>query len=160
MSTPPPVSPEQQVQEDLTRLDAYRGQLNQLLQQHQYLVASKGDHLRAKEALEGLDRLTGDDPELLIPVGGETYLRGSPRASGPVLIGLGSGVVVELARPKVVEMLAERLTKIDEATGELEGQIRALDERVQLLSRRIEAMTQPGALEGDGGVSADDVVGD
>ncbi len=159
MSTPASASPEQQVQEDLARLDAYRGQLNQMLQQHQYLVASRADHLRAKEALEGLDRLEGDT-ELLIPVGGEAYLRGSPRLSAPVLIGLGSGVVVELERPKVVELLAERLTKIDEATGELEGQIRVLDERVQLLSRRIEAMAQPGSYEGDGGATTDDVVGD
>ena len=159
MSSPAPVSPEQQVQEDLARLDAYRSQLNQLLQQHQYLAASRGDHLRAKESLEGLDRLAAD-PELLIPIGGETYVHGVPSRNGSVLIGIGSGVVVELERPKVVELLADRLTKIDEATGELEGQIRTLDERVQILSRRIEAMTQGGAAPGGDGLATGDVVGD
>lgn len=155
MSTPAP-TPEQQVQEDLARLDAYRSQLNQMLQQHQYLSASRADHLRAKEALEGLDRL-GGEPALLIPIGGETYIRGTPSTSSQVLVGVGSGVVAEMARPKVIELLAERLTKIDEAAGELEGQIRTLDERVQLLNRRLEAMTQ-GAPGPDGeGPSADDV---
>jgi prefoldin subunit 5 len=53
-------------------------------------------------------------------------------------------------------MLAERLTKIDEATQELEGQIRNLDERVQVLSRRLEAVAPGGA----GGASGDtDYVG-
>jgi prefoldin alpha subunit len=147
---------EQQVQDDLMRLDAYRSQLNQLVQQHQYLAASRGDHLRAKEALEGLDRV-GDASELLIPVGGETYVHGHPAAGRKVLIGVGSGVVVELERPKVIEILAERLTKIDQAAQELEGQIRGLDERVQLLARRIDSVTQGSGSYETSGPASDDV---
>ena len=115
-----------------------------MVQQHQYLQASRADHLRAKESLEGLD--SAERPvELLIPVGGETYVRGTPTGSTRVLIGMGSGVVVETERPRVLEMLAERMTKIDEATQELEGQIRTLDERIQVLSRRLEAVNPGGA---------------
>ena len=154
MASPPMT--EQQVQEDLMRLDAYRNQLNQLVQQHQYLAASRGDHLRAKEALEGLDRL-GDGSELLIPIGGETFVHGRPTAGQKVLIGVGSGVVVELERPKVIEILAERLTKIDQAAQELEGQIRGLDERVQLLARRIESVSQSGGPPEGPGPTSDDV---
>ena len=156
MSAPRREVTEEQVQEDLARLDAYRSQLNQLVQQHQYLAASRADHLRAKEALEGFERLP-KDAELLIPLGGETLVRGTPSTSGPVLIGIGSGVVVELERPRVVEILADRLTKIDQATGELEGQIRTLDERVQILARRIEAITQGVASPEDRGEAPDDV---
>jgi prefoldin alpha subunit len=146
---------EQQVQEDLQRLDAYRNQLSAMVQQLQYLQASRADHLRARESLEGLERIGGRG-ELLIPIGGEAFLRGTPEADAKVLIGMGSGVVVELDRPKVVEMLAERLTKIEEASQELEGQVRTLDERVQQLSRRLEAITQD---PGDAGLSAPDDVG-
>ena len=81
----------------------------------------------------------------MIPVGGETYVRGTPTGSTRVLIGMGSGVVVETERPRALEMLAERMTKIDEATQELEGQIRTLDERIQVLSRRLEAVNPGGA---------------
>lgn len=156
MSSPArsPALTEQQVQEELLRLDAYRGQLNAMVQQHQYLQASRADHLRAKESLEGLDR-ADRQVELLIPVGGETYVRGAPTGSTRVLIGMGSGVVVETERPRALEMLADRLTRIDEATHELEGQIQTLDERIQLLSRRLEAVS-PGAASAD----ADYVGGD
>jgi prefoldin alpha subunit len=152
MSTPARPAPmtEEQIQEDLVRLDAYRGQLNAMVQQHQYLQASRADHVRAKESLEGLERAPRA-VEILIPVGGETFVRGTPSNGTKVLIGVGSGVVVETERPRAVEMLAERLTKIDEATQELEGQIRNLDERVQLLSRRLEAVTPGGA----GGAAGD-----
>ena len=147
---------EQEVQADLVRLDAYRNQLNALVQQHQYLAASRGDHLRAKETLEGLDRLV-PGAEILMPVGGETFVRGAPSNGDKVLIGVGSGVVVELERPKVVELLADRLRRIDEAAQELEGQIRTLDERVQILGRRLESVTQDGRGPGPDGMAADDV---
>jgi prefoldin alpha subunit len=153
------VSPEQQVQEDLARLDAYRAQLNNLVQQHQYLAASRGDHVRAKETLEGLDRVDAS-AEFLIPIGGEAFLRGAPSAGAPVLVGVGSGIIAELDRPKVIELIAARLTKIDEAARELEGQIRTLDERVQLLGQRLEAMSQGAPPSGAGEPGPDDVGGD
>jgi prefoldin alpha subunit len=140
MSGSPP-SAEQQVQEDLVRLDAYRGQLNAMVQQLQYLSASRSDHLRAREALEGLER-TGADGEVLVPLGGDAFVRARPEKDAPVFLGIGSGIVVELDRGKVTEILAERLAKIDQASKELEGQVRSLDDRVQVLSRRLDAMTQ------------------
>ena len=78
----PPVT-EQQVQEDLMRLDAYRNQLNALLQQHQILTASRQDHVRARESLEGVESSSAN-AELLLPLGGETFVRGSIDRDAPV----------------------------------------------------------------------------
>jgi prefoldin alpha subunit len=146
---------ERQVQEDLARLDAYRNQLNSLLQQHQYLSASRAEHERARITLESLEGVAPAS-ELLIPVGGETYLRGAPSASSKVLIGIGDGYVVELERAKATEVLAERLGKIQAATGEIEGQVRTLEERIQQLSQRLDALARatsgaplPGDVGGD-----------
>ncbi|HYK92765.1 MAG TPA: prefoldin subunit alpha [Thermoplasmata archaeon] len=140
--------PDQRVQEDLYRLEAYRNQLNQLVQQHQLLTASRGEHLRARESLEALDRIaTGT--EILHPLGADTFLRGSALPDAKVLLGIGSGVVVEMDRPKVSEMLAERLQRLDQAAQELEAQIRALDERLQIINQRLEEMSQAaGAAPG------------
>jgi len=131
---------EQEIQEDLVRLDAYRSQLNALLQQHQILSSSRGDHLRARESLEGVDRAEPGS-ELLLPLGGETLVRGSIAKDAPVLIGVGSGIIVEMERPRAMELLAQRVTRIDEAIGEIEGQVGSLEERIQLLSRRLDALT-------------------
>lgn len=144
MSTPKgesvPVT-EEQVRDDLMRLDLYRNQLSQMLQQHQLITASRTDHQRARETLEGLDR-TGADPELLMPVGGDTFLRGSPRDSGHVLVGIGSGIVVEMERAKAVQLLAERLVRLDQASQDLEMQMRTLEERITVLSSRLESLTK------------------
>jgi prefoldin alpha subunit len=132
---------EQQVRDDLMRLDLYRNQLSQMLQQHQMIVASRADHLRARETLDGLER-TPNDPELLLPIGGDTFLRGAPRDPNHVLLGIGSGVVVEMDRPKASEVLAERLVRLDEAARDLENQMRGLEERITVLSSRLEALSQ------------------
>lgn len=142
MSTPDPApSGEQQVQEDLMRMDAYRNQFNGLAQQLQLLSASRQDHLRARESLEGIDRAV-PGAEFLLPLGAETFVRGSVGSDHRVLVGIGSGVMVELERPKVAELLAQRVERIDLALRDLEGQMGALDERIRLISRRLDAAAQ------------------
>lgn len=148
LGAPPETITEEQVQQDLVRLDAYRGQLNAMVQQYQYLVNSRGDHLRARETLEGLDRI---DPgaELLVPIGGDAFVRGTAKTEQKVFLGVGAGVIVELERPKVSEVLAERIQKIDQASGELEGQIRQLEDRIQVLTQRLDSVTRSGPDAGD-----------
>jgi prefoldin alpha subunit len=146
MSTPkeemPPVT-EEQVRDDLMRLELYRNQLSQMLQQLQLISASRADHQRARETLEGLERV-GTDPELLIPVGGDTFLRGAPRDRAHALVGIGSGIVVEMEQPKASQLLSDRLNRLDQASQDLETQIRSLEERITVLSSRLEALSQSG----------------
>ena len=61
--------------------------------------------------------------ELLLPLGAEAFVRGSIDRAAPVLVGVGSGIVVEMERPKVVELLSERLLRIDHAVKDLESQM-------------------------------------
>lgn len=160
MSTPPhdvqPVS-EEQVRDDLMRLDLYRNQLSQMLQQLQLISASRADHQRARESLEGLDG-TGAEPELLVPVGGDTFLRGSPRDTAHVLVGVGSGIVVEMERPKASQLLAERLARLDQASKDLENQMHTLEERITALSSRLEALSQSAERAGSGAAASNVVL--
>ncbi len=146
-------SAEQEFQEDLLRLEAYRNQLNALAKQHQYLLSSLADHRRARETLEGLES-SGARPESLIPIGGEAFLRGSADPQASVLIGMGAGVLAEMPRPKASELLAERLGKIEEARRGLEGQIGELEGRIEALSERVEAIAR-SASPGAGDVAGD-----
>jgi prefoldin subunit 5 len=74
-----------------------------------------------------------------------------------VLLGIGSGVVVEMDRPKVVEILAQRLTRIDSAAQEMEGQVRTLEERVEMITQRLDSLSR--APSPAGGAGASDVGG-
>ncbi len=150
-ATAPPAPPtEEQVQEELVRLEAYRNQLNAVIQQHQILSASRQDHVRARESLEGVDRAPAN-AELLLPLGAEAFVRGSVDRASPVLLGIGSGILVEMDRPKVTELLADRLGRIDQAVHDLENQMTTLDERIQVLSRRLDAVARASASSDVGG---------
>src|SRR5579875_1752333 len=155
MSSPASASVEERAQEEMARLDAYRSQLNAMLSQLQMLQSSRMDHERAQRSLDGIERAEAGR-EFLIPLGGETYVRGTVQRGTPVLIGIGSGVTVELPREQVVETLAQRITRIDAATRELEGQIRTFEDRIQWLSQRLEALARgepvpPGTADSDVG---------
>jgi len=150
MSGSRPRMTEEQVQEDLMRLEAYRNQLNALLQQHQILSASRQDHLRARESLEGVES-TPASAELLLPLGGETFVRGSVDRNAPVLVGMGSGIVVEMERPKVTELLAERTARIEQALRDIEGQMASIDERIQALSQRLDLAARESGTPTDVG---------
>ncbi len=132
---------EEQVQEDLMRLEAYRNQLNALLQQHQMLSNSRADHDRARETLEALERIE-PSREVVIPLGADTFVRGHASPDSPVMVGLGSGIIAELDRSRVVELLHERTSRIDHATRDLEGQIRSIEERVEVLSQKLDAVAR------------------
>jgi prefoldin alpha subunit len=150
-SPPPTEGPtDQQVQEDLIRLDAYRNQLNALLQQYQILTASRAEHARARESLDGVDR-AAPDAEFLVPLGGEAFVRGSVAHDAPVLVGIGSGVVVEMNRAQVTELLAQRTLRIEQAVRDLETQMSSLDERIQILSRRLDEVARTGSAGADVG---------
>ncbi|HKS60022.1 MAG TPA: prefoldin subunit alpha [Thermoplasmata archaeon] len=139
--------PDQQVQEDLVRLEAYRAQFNALAQQHQFLAASRLEHSRARESLEGFDKV-GSSPDLLVPIGGETYVHGSIRPDGKVLIGLGSGLLTEMDRSQAQELLAQRILQIEKATHELESNLQTLEDRIAMLSARVEALSRPAPAGG------------
>ena len=157
MSGAPQGSAEERVQEDLLRLDAYRNQLNAMVQQFQLLSSSRADHARARESLAGLDG-ADDATEVLVPIGGDVLLRARPVREAKVFLGVGSGIVTELASPKVAEVLAERIKRIDDAAQELEGQIRTLEERIQRLAQRIDAISR-GEEHAHGPDSTTDDVG-
>lgn len=107
--------------------------------------------------MEGLDR-TGAEPELLVPVGGDTFLRGSPRDTAHVLVGVGSGIVVEMERPKASQVLAERLARLDQASKDLENQMHTLEERITALSSRLEALSQSVERAGSGAAASNVVL--
>lgn len=134
------------------RLDAYRNQLNAMIQQYQILSSSRNEHVRARESLEGIDR-ADPEAELLLPLGGEAFVRGSITRDAPVLIGIGSGVVVEMNRAQVAELLAQRVIRIEQAVRDIEGQMGNLDERIQLLSRRLDEIARSGPAGSDVGRS-------
>ncbi len=135
---------EEEVQEQIARLDAYRNQLNAMLRQHELLRMSLGDHTRARQVLEEMERFDSRQ-EILLPVGGEVFVRAEPTDKDRVLLGLGRGVTVEMERPRALEMVNERILRLERSERELGEQIHRLEEQVAMISQRLELAAQQEA---------------
>lgn len=135
------------VQEDISRLDAYRNQLNLILRQQEMLRISLVEHNRARETMENMERLESG-AEILAPVGAETFVKVSPVTTGRILIGVGSGIIIEVAREKGLAMVNERIQGLEKADKDMTQELLRLDREAQAISERLEnAMGRQGQEE-------------
>jgi prefoldin alpha subunit len=129
---------DEDMQNELARLEEYRNQAGALLRQQEIIRISIAEHQRARDTLEELERLdTGR--EILAPVGAETFVKVIPGSTERVILGLGCGFVVEVERVRGLEMLNERIGRLDRAQQEMVNQLQQLDNEAQALSQRLEA---------------------
>ena len=136
-----PMDATEAVQNDLARLETYKSQLNVLLRQQEILRLTLQEHTRARDTLEGIERL-GADPETLAPVGADTYVKVSQLSTQKVLMGIGSGVVVEVDREKGLAMLNDRIVNIERSSKEMGEELLRVDSEAQIISQRLESLVR------------------
>lgn len=115
-------------QEMAGRAEELRGHLEHVTQSLETLTMHRDEKKRALETLRGVkDSKVGD--EMLVPVGGTTFVNASLAENDMVLMGVGA----DYAMPR----------PIDEAIKSLEGDVERLSGRVE------EVTSQAGQLEAE-----------
>jgi len=104
---------EEDITKNLTMIEYYKQQLESIDAQLQYLSTVLAEYQRAKVTVE---QLHAADPntEVLIPLGGGTFVNGSVKDTSNVLIGVGASLVVEKSMDDALKKLDERIKKIQE----------------------------------------------
>jgi prefoldin alpha subunit len=132
---------EAEVQNDLLRLEMYRGQLTTLSRQQELIQVSLEAHGRAREAVEAMERFEPGQ-EMLVSIGADTYARATPLDPGRVLIGLGRGLLAEVSRERAREMLQARMDRLEGNHRELLSQLQALEAEAQALQNELQGYLQ------------------
>jgi prefoldin alpha subunit len=96
----------------LALVEQYKEQLNQLDIQSQYLQAAILDYNKAKITLENLKNSEKDD-EILLPIGGSTFINANIKNPSNVLFDIGAGIVTE-------KKAEDAMNKIDKKIEELQ----------------------------------------
>jgi prefoldin alpha subunit len=104
---------EEDITRNLTLIEYYKQQLESIDLQIQYLQTTLADYQRAKMTVEHLHAVE-ENADLLIPVGGSTFLNGCLKNASNVLIGVGAGLVVEKPVSEAITKLDERIKRIQE----------------------------------------------
>jgi len=93
----------------------------------------------AQMTLEGLER-EDEKSELLVPIGGTSYVRAKLDNPDRVIVGMGAGVSVEKTRQEAKEIIKKRQQDLDKARTSVQQQFAQVAERISQDRERIEAL--------------------
>lgn len=132
-----------QAEEELRRLSVemrYLEQTAETLQQRISMVnAAIADLSYANLTLDGIEK-EKENTELLVPIGGNSYVKAKLADTDKVIVGMGAGVSVEktLADAKVI--LKERLEELEKTMNAAQQQFNQVAERINSGRGRLETL--------------------
>jgi prefoldin alpha subunit len=93
----------------------------------------------ANVALENLDK-EKENAELLVPIGGTSYIRTKLDTPDRIIVGLGAGVSAEKTRQEAKEIVKKRLEDLRKNQQAVQQQFVQVAERINLDRERFETM--------------------
>ena len=130
-------------EEELRKLSVemrYLEQTAEALQQRIGMVnAAITDLTYANATLDGIEQ-EKENAELLVPVGGSSYIKVKLSSSDKVIIGLGAGVSLEKPLPEAKAMLKERLEELHKSSSVAQQQFSQVAERINSGRNRLETL--------------------
>jgi prefoldin alpha subunit len=101
--------------------------------------AAANDLMYAQATLDGLEK-EGDKSEVLVPIGGTSYVRAKLANPEKVIVGMGAGVSVEKTREEPKEIIKKRLEDVDKTRKSIQQQYSQIAERINLDRERAETL--------------------
>jgi len=93
----------------------------------------------ASKTLEGLEKEKGK-AELLVPIGGSSYIKAKLESSDKVIVGMGAGVSVEKTFGEAKEIIKKRLEDLEKARDSLQKQFTQVTERLNVDKGKFEKL--------------------
>jgi prefoldin alpha subunit len=118
----------------------YLEQTAETLQQRISMVnAAIADLTYANATLDGIEK-EKDNVEMLVPIGGSSYVKVKLTDSTKVIVGMGSGVSVEKPLSDAKTTLKERLDDLEKTMNAAQQQFSQVAERINTGRGRLESM--------------------
>ena len=128
---------EEEIKQALSALDLMRAQAESLAEQQQLIQYSLEEYTRAKETLsKWKDAKKGE--ELLVPIGGNSFVFAKVEFNSKALVGIGSGVTVEKPVEEAIETLDGRINEMVEALKKINDSLTMLETRSANLTRQVQ----------------------
>jgi len=130
-------------QEELRKLSVemrYLEQTATALQQRISMVnATLTDLAYANATLDGLEK-EKENAEMIVPIGGSSYVQVKLVNPDKVIVGLGAGVSVEKTLTDAKTTLKERLVELEKALQSAQTQFNQVAERMNAGQKRMESL--------------------
>jgi len=130
-------------EEELRRLSVemrYLEQTAETLQQRISMVnAAMADLTYANITLDGIEK-EKENAELLVPIGGNSYVKAKLADTNTVIVGMGAGVSVEKPLAEARVTLKERLDELEKTMNAAQQQFTQVAERLNSSRGRLETL--------------------
>ncbi|NJE85871.1 prefoldin subunit alpha [Thermococcus sp. CX2] len=136
--------------EQLERL-AYEYQLLQaqaqlLAQNLELLTLGRNEFQVVKETLEELKKVEDEKPEILVPIGAGSFLRGMIVDKNNAIVSVGSGYAIEKSLDDAIAYLEARIKEYDEAIRKTQEGLQRLEGQLQELAQKAQKLQQEAAM--------------
>ncbi|MEM2999732.1 MAG: prefoldin subunit alpha [Candidatus Bathyarchaeia archaeon] len=130
-------------EEELRRLSLEMRLLEQtaetLQQRISMLTAAITDLSYAQMTLESVEK-EKENTDLLVPIGGGSYLKAKLAAPDKVVVGIGAGISVEKTLQEAKAMVKERLEELEKTLNSVQQQFAQVAERINADRNRAEGL--------------------
>lgn len=118
----------------------YLEQTATVLQQRISMVnATLTDLAYANATLEGLEK-EKENTEMIVPIGGSSYVQVKLANPDKIIVGLGAGVSVEKTLTDAKTTIKERLEELEKTLQSAQAQFNQVAERINSSQKRIESL--------------------
>ena len=130
-------------EEELRKLSVemrFLEQTAETLQQRIGMVnAAMTDLSYANTALENLEK-EKENAELLVPIGGSSYIKAKLTSHDKVIVGMGANVSIEKTLPEAKVLIKERLEELEKSMRSAQQQFSQIAERINVGRNRLETL--------------------
>lgn len=130
---------EDEITRNLTMIEYYKEQLNSIDMQIQYMQAAIADFYKAKMTVEQLPNAS-DKSDILIPIGGGTFVNGILVDHSKVLVDIGAGLVTEKSIDDAIKKIDERIKTLQENQERIMAMGQKLQNEATELSQKTQQM--------------------
>jgi prefoldin alpha subunit len=110
------------------------------LQQRISMVnAAMTDLTYANMTLEGMEK-EKENAELLVPIGGSSYIKVKLASPDKVIVGMGAGVSIEKTLPEAKTIVKERLEELEKTMRSAQQQFSQVAQRINAGRSRVESL--------------------
>lgn len=132
---------EEEIAKNLSVIEYYKEQLNSLDMQAQLVQAALAEYHKAKMTVEQLSN-ADEKSDILIPVGGGTFLNGHIGDVSKILVDIGAGLVVEKPVDDAIKKIDERIQKLQENQEKLVAMAQQLQNEATEVSQKTQKLMQ------------------
>jgi len=132
-------SEEKDLQEKYMQYNFYKQQAQGLLQEISLLNQTTQNISTAREVLSNIESAK-DKSEILVPVGGNTFLKAKLEDTENVLIGIGADVVLKKSMPEAISTIDEQLENLKNTGEKFSNQMQDLEKKMRVLEPEIQKM--------------------